>query len=206
MTDALRCTFAGLVAAFAAALASCSTTGIADVWQDPALSQVPFRKILVVFQNADPGVRRDLEDQMAKDIPGATPSYRLFPGHPEGTLERVKDRVREDGYDSVVIMRLSGVDLEVSNLRGVIRTTPTPAPPGTLWGAWDQGWTTVYEPGELRADAVVHITTRVYAVAHDKLVWSSRTDSFDPRSLRGAIAEAVRENSRAAARALRPPG
>jgi len=201
----LRTTLARLLAAAAVMLASCATTDIADIWKDPGIAQVPFRKILVVFQNADPEVRRDLENVMARDIPGATASHRLFPGRPEGTLEVVKERVRDEGYDSVVIMRLSGVDLEVSNPQGMIRATPAPPPPGTLWGSWDEGWTIVYEPGYLRADAIVHITTRVYGVAQNRLVWSSRTDSLNPRSLRGAIAAAVRENSKAAAKVLNDP-
>ncbi|APV52075.1 hypothetical protein BWI17_21840 [Betaproteobacteria bacterium GR16-43] len=184
--------------ALAGGLAACATPELTDVYRDPGLSKVAFQRVLVVFQNADPGVRRELEDEMARDIPNATQSYRIVPDRPEsGELEAVKRRVREAGFDSVVLMRLAGVNRQLSAARGAPSQSPT------LWGSWLDGWLVVYEPGYLRTETTVHIATRVYGVAEDKLVWESLSESENPASLRSAIAGTVRANAKAAAAALR---
>jgi len=64
----------------------------------------------------------------------------------------------------------------------------------------------VYEPGYLRHDRIVRIATNVYSVKLDKLVWASESETFNPASLRGAVAEVVHVNAQAAAKAMRSRG
>ena len=61
-------------AAIVATAAGCASTRITSEWRDPALADVPFRKVLAVFQNADPGLRRIAEAEMARAIPNAVPA------------------------------------------------------------------------------------------------------------------------------------
>jgi hypothetical protein len=181
------------------ALASCTTTRIVDTWRDPALARSPFERILVVFQGDDAAQRRDLEDLMAREIPRSTPGYRLFPERP-ATVEAARARVREAGYDTVVIVGVTGVDR-----RPVYRPAPGLAYPyePSLWRAWEADWSLVYRPGTVRTETTVHLLTRVYVTAEDKLVWAAKSDSLDPASLASALRETVHANSLAAARAIR---
>jgi hypothetical protein len=192
---------AALLLAFVAALlAACAATRITSVWQDPDFRNVPFRKVLVVFQHADPGLRRILEDEMARDIPNAVPAYQVFRDEELRDLPRVKSRVKELGFDSSVVMRVVGVERQQTYVPP--HTYMVPGYYRDFWGYWGYGWATVYEPGYLRNDRVVRIQTNVYGVADDKLVWASESETFNPASLRGAVAEVVKVTSRRAAEAM----
>lgn len=189
-----------LLAALAAIASGCAATRITSVWQDPALRTVPFRKVLVVFQNADPGLRRIVEDEMARDIPNSTPAYTVFRDEEPRDVARAKARVKELGFDSSVVMRVVGVEHQQSYVPPAMYTVPGYY--RGFWGYWGYGWTTVYEPGYLRNDRVVRIQTNVYSVSDDKLVWASESETFNPASLRSAVAEVVKVTAKRTAKAM----
>lgn len=189
-----------LVAALIAALAfGCATTRIQDSWKDPDFGATRFNKTLVVFQSPDAGLRRILEEEMARDIPNATPAYQVLSDEEVRDVERVRVRVREQGFDSSVVMRVVNVKQELS----IEPPMPYPGPYGHFWGYWGYGWGAVYSPGYLRTDETVVISTNVYDVSRDKLVWTSRSETFNPASLRSAIAEVVKVTAKATGDALR---
>ena len=194
-----------LFAAVLAAIASgCASTEIVSAWKDPDLGRVPFRKVLVVFQHSDPALRRVLEEQMARDIPNSVPAHAIFSDADVRDIERAKSRVRAEGFDSAVIMRVVSVDREVSYRPG--RLYAVPGLYRDFWGYWGYGWGTVYDPGYLRSDRILTVATNVYSVQDDKLVWASQSETFNPQSLRQAIAEVVRVTSRATGEALKARG
>lgn len=194
-----------LAAALLAAIAGgCASTEIVSAWRDPDLARVPFRKVLVVFQHPNAELRRAAERTMAADIPGAVPAHAIFGDDEVRDVERVKARVRQEGFDSAVIMRVVSVDREVSYVPGRIYAVPSHY--HGLYGYWGYGWRSVHEPGYMRADRVVNIATNVYSVADDKLVWASQSETFNPASLANAVHEVVRVTSRATGDALRARG
>ena len=193
--------FAAVLAGLAA---GCASTEIVHAWKDPDIARVPFRKVMVVFQHPDPAIRRVLEDEMARDIPNSAPAYGMFSDAEVRDMERVKARVRAEGFDSAVIMRVVSVDREVSYRPGRIHAVPGFY--SDFWGYWGYGWSRVYDPGYLRSDRIVTIATNVYSVADDKLVWASQSETFNPQSLRGAIAEVVKVTSRATGEVLKARG
>lgn len=199
-----RYTLLLVVALLAAALGGCARTQITSAWSDPEFSRVPFRKVLVVFQHSDPALRQRVERAMAAEIANAVPSHAIFSDQDVRDTERVKARVRSDGFDSTVIMRLVGVEREVSYVPGRLHAAPSLY--YSPWGYWGHGWRTVYDPGYLRSDRVVKVATHVYSVAGDKLVWASESETFNPASLREAISEVVRVTARATGEALRTRG
>lgn len=201
---AARRTLAFLAAATALVAAGCASTRITSAWQDPTFRDVAFRKVLVVFQNADPRLRRVAEDEMARDIPDSTAAYRVLRDDELRDVAKVKARLKALGFDSSVVMRVVGVEH---------RRTYVPsqmyAVPGYyhgFWGYWGRGWTTAYEPEHLRNDRVVRIATNVYGLPADKLVWASESETFDPVSFPGAIGEVVQVTAKAAAEAMRSRG
>ena len=191
-------------AGIVAAAAGCASTRITSAWQDPALRDVPFRKVLVVFQNPDAALRRIVEDEMARDIPGSVPAYQVIRDEELRDIPKVKARVRELGFDSSVIMRVAGVERERTYVPGQVLSVPGYY--RGLWGYWGYGWTAAYDPGYLRNDRIVRIATNVYAVQADKLVWASESETFNPASVRGAVAEVVQVTAKATARAMRERG
>lgn len=195
-----------LVAAalLAALLGGCASTAIVSVWKDPALERVPFGKVLVVFQHSDSALRHAMERTMAAEIRNSVPAHAIFRDDEVRDMELVKARVRQEGFDSAVIMRIVGVEREVSYVPG--RMHAVPGHYHGFWGYWGYGWRSVYEPGYMRADRVLSIATNVYGVADDRLVWASQSETFNPASLKSAVAEVVRVTSRATGEALRTRG
>ena len=67
-----RYTMLLVVALLAAVVGGCATTQIVSSWKDEDLARVPFRKVLVVFQHSDPGIRRALphctEEELAAEV------------------------------------------------------------------------------------------------------------------------------------------
>lgn len=193
--------FAALLAAIAG---GCASTQIVSSWRDDDLARVPFRKVLVVFQHSDSRLRHILERRMATDIPNAVPAHALFSDDEVRDIEKVKARVREQGFDSSVIMRLVSVDREVSYRPG--RVYAVPGLYHGFYGYWGYGWRTVYDPGYYRNDRIVTIATNVYSVADDKLVWASQSETFNPASLRETVDDVLRVTSRATGEVLKARG
>ena len=199
-----RIALLAFAALLAAVLGGCATTQVTSAWKDPDFSRTSFGKVLVVFQNADPGLRRMLEDEMARGVPNAVPAHSLFSDAEIQDVERVRARVREQGFDSAVVMGVFTVDREVTY--SPARMYVVPGYYRGFYGYWRYGWSTVYDPGYLRTDRIVHVATNVYDVRADKLVWASQSETFNPTSLRSTVAEVVKATSRATGDALKARG
>lgn len=204
MTTPQRLVLLAFAALLAAIAGGCASTQITSSWRDEDLAKVPFRKVLVVFQHSDSRLRHALERRMASDIPNAVPAHAIFSDEEVRDVEKVKARVREQGFDSSIVMRLVSVDREVSYRPG--RIYAVPGFYHGFYGYWGYGWRTVYDPGYYRSDRVVNIATNVYSVADDKLVWASQSETFNPSSLRDAVDDVLRVTSKATGEVLKARG
>lgn len=186
---------AGLVAA------GCASTSLKTQWSDPALAQAKFDKVLVAFQTKDEALRRALEDTMARSIPNATASYKVLGDDEVQDVKKAAARLKAAGFDSAVVMRMISVEKEQTWVPGTIHVGP--APYGRLWGGWSHGWGRVYDPGYLRTDKVVTVGTTAYTLADEKLVWASRSETFNPGDPVKLIEEVVKANAEAARKDIR---
>jgi hypothetical protein len=191
----------------AAIVAACASTTIVDSWKDPSFDPSQFQKTLVVFQHPDPTVRRAVEDELARDIPHAVPGYEVLADNEVRDIDRAREKVRALGFDSAVIMRLVGVDKEVTyEPAHPIGAPAYPFHRYDFWPFWAYGWTAAWDPGYVRTDRIVKIATYIYDLRQDKLVWTSESETFNPQSLRTAVAEVVKVTARKAGDALRAHG
>ena len=185
----------GIAAAALLVLSACATTQIVSKWSDPSMDPAKFGKIIVVFQDKDPGMRRALEDEAAKQIPNATASYRVLDDADIKNVEAAKAKVKSAGFATAVLMRVVSVEKEVNYVPGTMATGPGPY--GHMWGSsWGYGWGTVYDPGYYRTDETLTVGTSVYSLTDDKLVYSSRSETFNPSSLTKALPEIVAANAK----------
>lgn len=203
MSTAHRILLLAFAALLAAVAGGCATTQLTSSWSDPGLARVPFRKVLVVFQHPDSRLRAMLERRMAAEIPNAVPAHAIFRDEEVRDVEKVRERVRAEGFDSSVIMRIVAVDRNVAYYPGGFH--PAPYYRG-FYGYWGYGWGVVYDPGYYRLNSTVRIATNVYSVADDKLVWASESETFNPASMRDAVAEVVHVTSKATGEALKARG
>ena len=95
--------------------------------------------------------------------------------------ERVRAKVAGEGFDGAVVVRLAGVDRQVNYVPGTAYWGP--APYGSLWGYWAYGWGGAYDAGYMKTENVVTLESNVYAIANEKLIWSSRSESVSPVSV-----------------------
>ncbi len=172
----------------ALALAACATTGIADSWVDPGLTTLPhFEKVFVAYLGGDDAAQRVAEDAMARRLEhsATVKAYELFPDTRELEPAAIKDELRAAGCDGAAIMRLTRVEHEISSSPGVYPSAYRSF--GRYWGAYAA-------PVDVRTDEIVHVVTNVYSLVEDKLLYSARSETFNPRStakMVEGIAEAI---------------
>jgi hypothetical protein len=171
-------------------LGACAgNTEVVDSWKDPGLQPQRFNKVLAVFIAKDPSMRRSAEDELARKLKNVVPSYSSLPDSVAGDRNKARAWIQQEGFDGVVIMRPVKVDKETTYVPG--STYVAPASYGSMWGYWGTGWGYAYDPGYVRQDEVVHLEANVYSVKDAKLIWASRTKTYNPESVRGLVDEIV---------------
>jgi hypothetical protein len=177
----------------AALLVSCAkNTEVVNSWKDPNASSVHFKKVVVLYMSSDSGVRRSVEGQVASQLPKVVPAYKVLSDADLKDSATVKARLREAGVDGAVRMRLNAVDKQFTYVPGQAYVVP-PAY-GSMWGYWGYGWGTAYSPGYVTEDQVVNMEMNVYSLPDTKLLWASRTQTDDPKSVSQLIHEIVKAN------------
>jgi hypothetical protein len=184
-----RWVYAGAAATLVAASACGASTNLTAVWKEPTTPPIRFERVIVAFQAKDQALRRSIEDHMAARIANATPSYKVLDDTEATNLEQAKAKVTAAGFDGAVVARFVGVENQTTYVPGT--TWWGPAPYRSMWGYWGYGWGAVYEPGYLVQDEVVTLETNVYSVREDKLLWASRSETFNPSSGRDLVDSVV---------------
>jgi hypothetical protein len=162
--------------------ASCASTQMTSTWLDPTAMTTPLHKVAVVCLAKDPGTRRMAETEAAKQIKGAVvvPSYQVIADADLHNREVVKTKLRDQGFDGALVMRLASVTEQVSTVGG---------PYSTFDGYYDWADATVYSPGYLQTDVVVDVVSNLYSLPDNKLIWSGTSRTFDPSSTKDAVGD-----------------
>jgi len=163
---------------------SCSpSTKIEKTWTDPSFtpaSTSTYKKVLVMGLMKDESTRRIAEDKMVAQFKNVTAvqSYQYL--QPSDTVRSmVEDRLKKDGFDAVVVMRLGDVDKSTSYV------------PGTTYGGWYgyRGW--YGSPGYYQEDKTYYVETNFYSLQSNKLLWSGTTSSLNPSKLDNTIDQII---------------
>lgn len=183
--------FLFLVAAILALGACAASTTLTSTWAEPSAGPLDYKKILVAFQSPDKNRRGSAEVRMKQRIPGAMSSNTVFLQGEERDIERVKARIRELGFDAVVVMRVLGVD---KTQEYVPPSTYTAATGYSMYGYWQTGWVQVYDPGYTKETTVAIVETQLYQVDGEKLIWVSRSRTLNPKDVPTSIDETIDAN------------
>jgi hypothetical protein len=166
-----------------------SNTEVVSSWKDPNAPARDFKKTLVVFISQDKSLRRAAEDELARKVEGAVPAYSVIPDSILGDRTKAKAWVKREGFDGAVIMRPARLDKETTYVPG--QAYVVPAGYGSMWHYWGTGWGYAYDPGYVQQDEVVIVETNVYSVPDEKLIWASRTKTYNPDSVRELVSDIV---------------
>jgi hypothetical protein len=176
--------------AVAVLLGACaSNTEVVNAWKDPTLAPRRFNKVLVVYISKDAGLRYAAEDQLAKRLGNAVPAHTVLPDSLLLDRNKAKAWVKQAGFDGAVVMRPVKVDQETTYVPGQAYVVPSTY--SSMWGYWGTGWDYAYDPGYVKQDQVMSVETNVYSLADDKLVWASRTKTYNPDSVVKLVDEIV---------------
>jgi len=169
----------------ACAAAACASTHITSTWRDPAIGPVQFRKVVGIALSRNTTLRRIAEDEFVRAVgPGtAIAGYAVVDDSELRDKALVKQHVEAAHADGVVVFRLVGVE---EQQRWVPPTTY-----GNTWGYWGYAAPLVYDPGYLVTDQIVQIETNAWDVGTARLVWSARSETFNPKDTNALVTGVV---------------
>jgi hypothetical protein len=173
-TKPWRLSFA--LASLALAIGACSSTQMTNTWKDPAAAGTQLSKVAVVAMAKDEAIRRMTEDDMANQLgPRTVPSYQVLGNVNLKDREAVAAKLKREGFDGVLIMRLAGVTEQV---------TPGMGPYGTFNSYYPYAYGSVYGP---EIDTKVHVVSSLYSLSDSKMIWAGTSQTFDPSSIKEVI-------------------
>jgi hypothetical protein len=170
------------IVTLAALVASCASTEMTSTWTDPAAKGAALSKVAVVCMTKDAGLRRIAEDKTAANLAGAKaiPSYQILGDMDLKDLDAVKSKLQAAGIHAVLVMRITGVSEQVTDVGG---------PYGTFDGYWGYAAGAAYGPMGLQTEPVVHMVSNLYSLDQNKLIWSGVSKNFDPTSANAFITD-----------------
>lgn len=157
------------------------STKIEKTWTDPSFTPsttTQFHKVLVMALLKDESSRRIAEDKMVAAMKNvkAVQSYSYLQGV-DTSRGSVEAKLKQDGFDGVVVMRLANVDKSTSYV------------PGTAYGGW-YGYRYA-SPGYYTEDKTFYVETNFYSIDQGKLLWSGTTSSLNPDKLDKTVDEII---------------
>ena len=164
------------------AISSCSSTKITSTWREPnkEISLNKLNKVLVValFQNETS--RRKAEDQMVSYFYGkGVASYNYLDKDVSTKNENaIREKIKNDGFDGAVTMRLLDVDKEDVYSRGNISMYPSYY--RNFSGYYFRNWGYFSDPGYYSTTKTYTVETNVFSIKEDKIIWSGITKTTDP--------------------------
>jgi len=190
MRPALRAAVVFLLALLAA---SCATSQLTSTWTEPGRTPKPFKDLVVFGVAANETVRHVYEDSFVAALKArgvrVRPGYSLLPEGGLGDVKTVRKAVEFSGADGVIVTYLAGQNAETVHVPA--RNYVTPSLYGGLYPYYGLVYDNVTEPGYYARFKLLQLETNVYDVARQKLVWSGRSQTLDPRSEQTTINEVV---------------
>jgi hypothetical protein len=189
--DTMNRTLASCVLGLSIALSGCAGTKIVTSWKDPEAKPLQKgQKVVAMVVSGSPTIRRTAEDELVRHLQDGTQAYRLFNDNEIKDRDLVKQRLTEQGFYAVVVMKVEGVSKETeARLPG---KDPVWSAYGGMWGD-----TTV-----VSESTIVEVDTKIYMVEDGKLIWVGTTESIDPKKIEQLVADVAK----AAAERLKSDG
>jgi hypothetical protein len=174
------------IAAIIVLLNACSpATQLTKTWTDPSVTAggfEPFKKVLVLASLKDVTGNRIAEDKLAAQFTkgNAVPSYSYLQS--SDTVQSLVDaKLKQDGFDGLVTMRLADVDKSLYVQGGAYGYG------GYYGGRYGYG----HSGATVSVDHSYIVETCIYSLASGKLLWSGTTSTLNPDNLERAIDDII---------------
>lgn len=172
-------------------LFSCSSTKIVSSWREPnkEIKMSNLNKILVVALFKNETSQHKAEDQMVGYLNGkGIQSYNYFKSNfNKDNEEAIRTKIKKDGFDGAVTMRLIDVDKEKIYTPG--ETNLYPKYYRDFSGYYFNRWSYSTTPGYYTTTKTFTVETNVYSIKEDKIIWTALTETTNPNGLKNLTDE-----------------
>ena len=162
---------------------------VVEQWTDPSFDS-RLKYILVLSLNDTDQSRRVLENGFLSELKQrkirSTVSYKLIPSNGDINKEKVQAAIAGSDIDGVLVLRPVKVTKQQRDVRSDASYT-----------RYDDFYAYVgtYRPNYdayTVEDTIVHLEANLYAVDGAKLIWSGKTESFNPEDRETLLSEFVK--------------
>jgi len=176
---------------------SCNSTQIVSSWRAPDKQIHPsdWKKVLVVALLRNETNRRSAEDEMVKYLngKGVTSYSYLDENFDRKDEEALRHKIKNDGFDAAITMRLIDVDKE--KVYEPAQYYMYPMYYDDFVKYYYRNWMYYNTPGYYTITKKFIIETVIYSIQDDRIIWSGITATYDPKGVRrltSEIAHAIR--------------
>ena len=163
-------------------LTSCASTEIISSWREPnkELKISNLNKVLVVALFKNETSSHNAEDEMVRYLKGkGIVSYDyLNSSFNKKNEEAIRTKIKKDGFDGAITMRLIDVDKETNYSKGSISGYPIYYQ--TFSGYYFRSWNYYNDPGYYTTTKTYTVETNVFSIKEDKIIWTGLTETTDP--------------------------
>ena len=171
-------------------LSACSSTNLSLVYTDEAYNEGPLSDILIIGVTQEKGVRRSFETKFVTELTAvgveAVSSFDILHIPEDKKLEKedILRVIQEQGNDAVIITRLIGVEKD----QVLEPSTPARVP---FYAGYTMAYSHAYG-GVYRTQTFVHLETNLYSAKTEKLIWSGKSETWDPKTDASVIDEVIK--------------
>jgi hypothetical protein len=154
---------------------------IVERWVLTGVPMPPIKKILIIAALDNYLIRQEFEDEMEKllaktGVEGIR-SHMVLPPRNELMEGEMKERIKEGGYDAVLVVRPRAVRKETEEVVTGVAYAP---PPGyyNFWPYWQAAYRDVYVTSSyLKENTIVRAEFNLYNTKDEKLLWNGESDT-----------------------------
>jgi len=140
-----------------------------------------IKKILVIAVLENYLIRQEFEDEMEKQLAKSSVegvrSHMVLPPRNELADGELKERIKKDGYDAVLVVRPRATRKETEEIvTGAVYVPP----PGyyNFWPYWHAAYADVYVTNSyLKENIIVRAEFNLYNTKDEQLLWNGESDT-----------------------------
>jgi len=167
-------------------LAACASTKVVEHWSDPDFN-AKLKNIMVLSLNQSDKSRRLFEnsflDALKQRKIQSLASYTLLPSNEDLDKEKVKAAITGSDIDAVLVLR----SVKITKEGRYVRAQSS----GTRYNSF-YAYVGEYRPtysAYTTDDTLVHMETNLYAVDGEKLIWTGKTETFNPSDVNAYLVD-----------------
>ncbi len=167
-------------------LVGCASTKVVEHWADPDFN-AKLKNIMVLSLNQSDESRRLFEDGFLKALRQrkiqSSASYSFLPSNEDLDKEKVKAAITGSDIDGVLVLRAVKITMEERYVQAQAS--------GTRYNSF-YAYVGEYRPSYSSystEEKLVHLETNLYAVDGEKLIWTGKTETFNPSNVNAYLVD-----------------